>query len=343
MSAASISQTGIEISIKKASDSSTKIEIRQQSVSHQPSRNAAGAETHAKTSTSNSENDTDVSPPKVENRRNDDEATTAREEVRSLYPTVEDGHQWNSLQSEWNIPSQFPSVPCVGVERTQPYASIATMSYPDESIPPPPAQVRSTSQMGRMLMSQPLIDSPYPNKVSPRGGSKEGAVGPRSRALTPPTAGKIYSPTIFSTSHDTCGGRNVMDTIGHADEQPQKICLESGHQTARQQTTPHMDPKAPVSRTSPLLTKFDEHYFTQETSCTCTRTRCLKLYCVCFQKRRLCNTQLCKCLSCQNTAIESGPDGARTMAIRAIMAKRPGAFEVREKKPGTGCACKKNR
>eukprot|EP00540_Astrosyne_radiata_P005611 CAMPEP_0116867614 /NCGR_PEP_ID=MMETSP0418-20121206/26721_1 /TAXON_ID=1158023 /ORGANISM="Astrosyne radiata, Strain 13vi08-1A" /LENGTH=84 /DNA_ID=CAMNT_0004503457 /DNA_START=322 /DNA_END=573 /DNA_ORIENTATION=+ len=68
--------------------------------------------------------------------------------MKQLLPgrkTVEDGHQWNSLQSEWNIPSQFPSVPCVGVERTQPYASIATMSYPDESIPPPPAQVRSTS------------------------------------------------------------------------------------------------------------------------------------------------------------------------------------------------------
>ena len=76
--------------------------------------------------------------------------------------------------------------------------------------------------------------------------------------------------------------------------------------------------------------------------CKCTKTRCLKLYCDCFQQGKLC-TLNCLCKGCLNTAKESGPDGLRTRAIEDILSRRPDAFEKRVKKPDKGCACKNSR
>ena len=76
--------------------------------------------------------------------------------------------------------------------------------------------------------------------------------------------------------------------------------------------------------------------------CKCTKTRCLKLYCDCFQQGKLC-TLNCLCKGCLNTAKESELDGLRTRAIEDILSRRPDAFEKRVKKPDKGCACKNSR
>jgi hypothetical protein len=70
----------------------------------------------------------------------------------------------------------------------------------------------------------------------------------------------------------------------------------------------------------------------------CPFTSCLKLYCVCFQVGDACSKN-CKCKSCQNTQGST----ARDKAIKEVLSRRPDAFEVREKKTGEGCSCKKNR
>ncbi|CAB9530914.1 tesmin/TSO1-like CXC [Seminavis robusta] len=78
--------------------------------------------------------------------------------------------------------------------------------------------------------------------------------------------------------------------------------------------------------------------------CICKRSRCLKLYCKCFQTSNFCDRDLCRCKDCHNTQEYDGPKGERRIAMKTIKARRPNAFETRPtKKTGEGCSCKKNR
>jgi hypothetical protein len=78
-----------------------------------------------------------------------------------------------------------------------------------------------------------------------------------------------------------------------------------------------------------------------EVACNCVRSRCLKLYCSCFQSGKACNEKVCSCISCLNT--EADLEGKRYSAIQQCLEKRPDAFKTRVKVTGLGCACKNNR
>jgi Tesmin/TSO1-like CXC domain, cysteine-rich domain len=77
--------------------------------------------------------------------------------------------------------------------------------------------------------------------------------------------------------------------------------------------------------------------------CTCPKSKCLKLYCVCFQRARLCDESYCKCTNCKNTVKHNGPSGARTIAMANISKRRQDAFQKRKKQTGLGCSCKRNK
>ena len=79
-----------------------------------------------------------------------------------------------------------------------------------------------------------------------------------------------------------------------------------------------------------------------EHACNCIRSRCLKLYCTCFQVGKACNPVNCTCVGCLNTQHDAG--GHRKAAIEATLEKRPDAFDKpKVKEIGSGCACKNNR
>lgn len=79
-------------------------------------------------------------------------------------------------------------------------------------------------------------------------------------------------------------------------------------------------------------------------ACKCKNTKCLKLYCTCFQTGAFCDALICKCKGCNNTKEHSMPRGTRTIAVYEILSRRIDAFEPRlRKKTGGGCSCKKSR
>jgi hypothetical protein len=78
--------------------------------------------------------------------------------------------------------------------------------------------------------------------------------------------------------------------------------------------------------------------------CNCKNSKCLKLYCVCFQTGKFCDGDLCKCKDCLNTEEHNGPGGKRSRAVKQILHRRIDAFDKRlKKKTGEGCSCKKTR
>lgn len=74
--------------------------------------------------------------------------------------------------------------------------------------------------------------------------------------------------------------------------------------------------------------------------CKCRKSKCLKLYCDCFQAGTVCKPGSCGCVDCLNLKEHSGKGGLRTNAIMNALVRRSDAFEKRIKKVGNGCGCK---
>ena len=104
-------------------------------------------------------------------------------------------------------------------------------------------------------------------------------------------------------------------------------------------------PKGPsTKKPSVKKSKMVRHNYNENrTSCKCAKSRCLKLYCDCFQSGRMCDPNECECKSCLNLEKYNGRNGARTKAIKECLAKNPNAFKKRQKGSDEGCGCKKNR
>lgn len=80
----------------------------------------------------------------------------------------------------------------------------------------------------------------------------------------------------------------------------------------------------------------------QSRSCSCKSSRCLQLYCACFQSGSFCGPS-CRCVDCLNTHTENAENGAREAAILDCLRRRSDAFDARPKGTADICFCKTNR
>ncbi|CAN0034366.1 unnamed protein product, partial [Ectocarpus sp. 12 AP-2014] len=77
--------------------------------------------------------------------------------------------------------------------------------------------------------------------------------------------------------------------------------------------------------------------------CNCKKSKCLKLYCECFQRQQYCNG--CNCVECLNT---ERTEDLRQLAIQGTIERNPQAFVSKfERRAGkrshnAGCNCKKS-
>lgn len=81
--------------------------------------------------------------------------------------------------------------------------------------------------------------------------------------------------------------------------------------------------------TSPNPNAWKRQRGAAEVWCTCTRSRCLKKYCVCFAAGRLCTSGTCRCTDCAS-------DGEHTAEREAVVTKTTPTKEA-------GCMCARSR
>lgn len=102
------------------------------------------------------------------------------------------------------------------------------------------------------------------------------------------------------------------------------------------------DTKWKEKSSQPTDTNLKQYVASPEIVCNCVKSRCLKLYCDCFQRGILCNT-FCKCNHCLNIESQSFDGGALFKAKAEYMSRKPEAFGKKKKKTGQGCSCRNNR
>lgn len=147
--------------------------------------------------------------------------------------------------------------------------------------------------------------------------------------------------------NDTEGGRKISEQIvegkpGHnykpgftrleplAEKNPEQISKFSFQKVENIKNT-----QAIKTQTQPVSTF----------RCTCTNSRCLKLYCACFSSGGTCGPQ-CQCKSCYNNEEN---DSVRKAMIEETLQKNPNAFQSKYKKHmkkgallhTRGCNCSK--
>ncbi|KAL3815733.1 hypothetical protein ACHAXA_004935 [Cyclostephanos tholiformis] len=143
----------------------------------------------------------------------------------------------------------------------------------------------------------------------------DGDGGAAGRTRIPPRVGydasnrqQVAVPTVPPYDQDK---QRHVPHVGGADRPI--IATEANGITNRRVVPPPHPTASVMTRTTST---------TATTSCTCQKSRCLKLYCQCFSSSVTCGPN-CRCHDCSNT--ESNVEGRRR-AIKAIVTRNPGAF-----------------
>lgn len=180
-----------------------------------------------------------------------------------------------------------------------------------------------------------------------------------------------YEHNIMSCNSEMSLNDPLIDTKENRDPRPHKkrssqdlyavssdVSNNTDTSTQKMDTQDQARPQMAVHKGLDLLcAAATEHITSLKTTnriqlpqnCSCPRSRCLKLYCECFQAGSLCLSS-CSCKNCKNTSADTGWNGARTLAVQQILSRNPFAFDSNtgkkfkhKKMEGVACRCTKTR
>jgi len=169
-----------------------------------------------------------------------------------------------------------------------------------------------------------------------------------------------HSNSVYSSSlNDHCNQDSMLHLLCEATEivamrmeQVAPVSSPTSRQNISSATIEDRPKPSPTIVNGPVLCIPTSELAKKEDAknCNCPRSRCIKLYCECFQAGKYCSSDCC-CKKCLNLVSESGPVGKRTFAIQNILARNPYAFhkdkELLEKKynraSGLNCRCVKSQ
>ena len=170
---------------------------------------------------------------------------------------------------------------------------------------------------------------------------------------------QLYKAPPSNTAHSLCGSSSpplkyAPTAIKHFNKKEMgagedttvmnKLIVTGNAMPSTRAATPSGASSYPANRValSTLFGVTNTHSY--NLGCTCKSSKCLKLYCKCFQGGKYCDDSICRCNACHNSSQYDGPDGVRRNVIWQTLARRPDAFAKRPtKKTGEGCACKKTQ
>jgi len=178
-------------------------------------------------------------------------------------------------------------------------------------------------------------------------GSSSSNMAPLARAkkmAAAPTKTSAFFTSTSSTKNRSARSLPLRKRpVKEEEEEPEMETVDTKeHKVVKKSSN---RPKGPSTKKpsvkKPTLVR--HNYNDNRSTCKCAKSRCLKLYCDCFQSGRMCDPAECECKSCMNLEQYCGPSGTRTKAIGECLAKNPKAFEKRQKSVEEGCGCKRNK
>lgn len=236
------------------------------------------------------------------------------------YETVPEHHHYRTIASSGSVDvSSPPRLHVSEMHRAAPPAS------PHPGPPPPPQYLTAGSS--------------HPREPPPPGYAAYDRYGTPEENYPPPGS---YPPSGYAVQsvhgdHAHHHAYRYESTTGHRVPEPQyEVKVESRPEPKAPPPPPKASPpKAHVgppvgdgAKTNGEIDAILRHE-ASGVGCTCKRSKCLKLYCMCFGASTMCGHN-CRCVSCNNNAEN---DEARLEAIRTIILRNPSAFDDKFK-PG---------
>mmetsp|Transcript_20055 Transcript_20055/g.43485 ORF Transcript_20055/g.43485 Transcript_20055/m.43485 type:complete len:1629 (+) Transcript_20055:107-4993(+) len=265
-----------------------------------------------------------------------DDDTALSKITQDLRRRMESSNNWLNVEEEEPVPDtkQEEELP-VTTAKLQPVASPSkaslTLTLPDESqllkTPKPTAALNpnwnlgSYANMGSVQYFKSDLGEGWVEQVVPRKTVRPG--GPDSDKYFLKSDGKRFRSMAevqrFLDSIDSKPKAEHEDDEDGGDDDDKD---EDDASVAVDDSGEEEDSKSEVRDAS-----FNP--------CMCKKSKCLKLYCECFNKEKYCSG--CYCLDCRNTPRS---DAKRDMAIADIKKRNPDAFKPK-KKTKIECRCKR--